>query len=391
MFDTLSQPPEDALHGVMARFAKDPRYDKIDLGVGVYRDETGASPLMAAVAEAEAAHIVEQTSKSYLGLCGDERFLDAMTRLLLKGAKSDRIAVIQTVGGTGGVWLALACAKLANPETTVHIGLPTWPNHLSICAQLGLSVKTFDYFDKTRQSVLFDEMHAVASKAESGDILILHGPCHNPTGADLSAGQIAEILQTCQERGVAPLVDAAYYGLGGDIDDDLAGIRRWLESFPEAFVVLSCSKSFSLYRERTGVLFAAAENAKLAAMLQGHLELIARGTYSMPPAHGAAAVARVLSEPALEQQWRIELGAMRARIISVRAELAEVGADLPALSFIAGQKGIFSLLPINETTVGRLSSEHGVYMAQSGRINVAGFKDGDPKRFVEALRKVLVT
>lgn len=393
IFHKLDAAPEDALHGVMARYAADTRTEKMDLGVGVYRDATGASPIMEAIARSQAALLSEETSKSYLGLRGDESFLDGMTALLFPdGIKFlNSIASVQTVGGTGGIWLALQLAVMANPELTVHIGVPTWPNHISICSLNEIKYETYPYFDQKDQRLDYEAMVVALQKAGKGDVFIFHGPCHNPSGVDLSRDQFLELLSLCAQRGVIPLIDAAYYGLGNGLDEDLAGIKEALLICPESFLVMSCSKSFGLYRERVGILFASMENAAAASRVLGQMERIGRATYSMPPSHGAASVAGVLSDPELTRLWRTELGEMRMRLIGVRTELADYAREASALGEVKAQKGIFSLLPISGEHVDQLERSHGIYMPRSGRINLAGFKTGDVQRFVAALRDVLST
>lgn len=388
MFQSLSQPPADALHGIMARYAADERPNKIDLGVGVFRDQRGVSPVMRAIAEAERRRTERGETKAYQGISGDPRFLVAMETLVFGANDKTRRAAIQTVGGTGGVYLAMACGKAANPNATVHIGNPTWPNHLSIANRLDLPVSTFEYFDKQTQTVRFDNLMDEIAHANDGDLFVFHGPCHNPTGADLTEAQLTDAIAACGDKRITPLIDAAYYGLGAPLEGDLAALRRALTKTPEAFLVVSCSKAFGLYRERTGVLFALCDNVKATGIVQATLETIGRSTYSMPPAHGAALVTEVLSDEALMHDWRTELYSMRTRVETLRTQLSQFANQLPALQAIAEQRGIFSLLPIDAVAVSAMARDHAVYMPASGRINIAGFKDGDVSRFVEALNTV---
>lgn len=388
MFNSLPAPPEDALHGVMARFAADKRPDKIDLGVGVYRDATGASPIMRAVTAAERSSLLSQTSKSYLPLRGDHRFLEGMRRLVLGDALEGRLASVQTVGGTGGVRLAIEIAARAKPTIKVLIGTPTWPNHLTICEMLGVEVVTFDYFDPLSQSIQFGQLEEALLSASSGDMLILHGPCHNPSGEDLNDSQLDQIIELANNRGVVLLIDAAYYGLGNDLATDFSRLAYVMENLPQAFLVLSCSKAFGLYRERTGVLFAAMPNGFETELVQSTLERIARGTYSMPPAHGANVVGRILADVELSRSWREELVEMRERVVAVRIELSETSNGDPRLAAVQRQKGIFSLLALSESEVLQLAQEHAIYMPASGRINIAGFKKGDIWRFCDAITRL---
>lgn len=385
MFSALPEPKEDALHAVMDRFRKDPRPDKIDLGVGVYRDAAGRSPVMDCVKQAEIYLAENEDSKAYLGLRGQEGFLASMEALVFPDGTPEMIGTLQSVGGTGGVRLGMEVIAKANPAARVFIGTPTWPNHHSIASILGLQIITYPHFNVETQQLCVDEMMTALKTARRGDIVVLHGPCHNPTGADLSAQNWEAVLTLLEETGAIPLFDAAYYGLGNAADDDLAVLRSALIRLPDAVLVMSCSKAFSLYRERTGVVFFKAGTHKTARTIIGTAETIGRATYSMPPSHGAAAVAHVLGVEALRESWQTELAEMRTRIQSVRAALAAHAHDIPALSHVAGQKGIFSVLPIGPVMVQAMAQDHGIYMPASGRINIAGFKAGDVDLFAHAL------
>jgi len=385
-YSTLAIPEPDALHGVMAKYHADTRPDKMDLGIGVYRDALGYAPVMRSIKKAERILVNVEMSKSYLGLAGVERFVSAMTKLLFRESPFDRYAAIQSVGGSGGIRLALDIAALANPDMTVHIGNPTWPNHLAICDSLGVSTQTFGYFDKVSQALRVDEIFSSVEQAKPGDVVILHGPCHNPTGADLTNDEFLALIRMAQQQGVIPLIDAAFYGVGNDLDEDLVLMKLALEMCPQAFLVMSCSKTFGLYRERTGVLFAATPNETQRALVQGTLEKLARSNYSMPPAHGANSVATVLSNDRLRGLWSGELETMRSRLLEVRRDLAQVGADLREFSTIIKHKGLFSLLPINADVVDTLADKHAIFMPRSGRINIAGIKPGHSERIVDAIR-----
>jgi len=387
-YSTLAIPEADALYGVMARYHADTRSNKMDLSVGVYRDAMGYSPIMKATKKAERVLVNVEISKSYLGLAGVERFVTAIRGLLFGEAEFDRYAAIQSVGGSGGVRLAIEIASLANNDLTVHIGTPTWPNHFSICQSLGIKTKSFSYFDKRSQILCVDEIFSAIESAEAGDVVILQGPCHNPTGADLSNDEFLALIRIAELRGVIPLIDAAYYGLGNDINEDLTMMRLALETCPQAFLVMSCSKTFGLYRERTGVLFAATPDVTQKALVQATLEKLARSNYSMPPAHGANVVAAILSNTQLRKLWSEELSEMKARVARVRQTLSELGAGVAELSSISNQKGIFSLLPIESETVARLADEHAIFLPDSGRINIAGVKQGDAERLVHAIKCV---
>ncbi len=388
MFASLPTPPEDALHAVIGRYNADPRDHKIDLGVGVYRDERGHSPIMRAVTAGQRQLALNETSKGYLALRGDVRFLSGMAQLTFGAALPDRVAALQSVGGTGGVRMAIELAANAKPDLTVFVGVPTWPNHIGICGQLKVRCETYNYFDVATQQLNIEATRAALSSAQAGDVFVLHGPCHNPSGADLPIAIMSELIDAAATKGVIVLVDAAYYGLGNELDDDLNELAQLVLAAPQAALVLSCSKSFGLYRERTGVLFVACANAAQARVVQGTLEYIARGSYSMPPSHGAAVVGEVLADAILTADWRAELIQMRSRVAHVRAQLETQSCNRsaqPLLAAVAQQKGIFSLLPLTPDDVARLAKNSAVYMPQSGRINVAGFKTGDVEAFIEAL------
>ncbi|MEM7729872.1 MAG: aromatic amino acid transaminase [Pseudomonadota bacterium] len=387
-FDTLTSPPVDALHGVMARFAADPRENKLDLGVGVYRNAEGRSVVMPAVREAERHLLETEDSKRYLGLRGVDAYLDGMRGLLFPDGAPDPYAQVQTVGGTGGIRLAMELAKRANPQARVLLGLPSWPNHATISELVGLELVTYPYFQKATQSLDFEAMISCLEAARRGDVLILHGPCHNPTGADLLDEQLSQVAALMRERGVVPLIDAAYYGMDDPIEDDLARLRTLLDAVGEAYLILSSSKVFSLYRERVGTLFVKTHGEAARDLVQRTLERVARATYSMPPSHGAAAVGIMLGSDALRQSWRADLEAMRHRVRSIREAIDIHAGRIPTLGAVNTQKGIFSLLPLSAEQVDALAKDHAIYMPASGRINVAGLRTQDVEPFCEAVASV---
>jgi aromatic-amino-acid transaminase len=390
MFNRLVPPPEDALHGVMARYAADKRPEKIDLGVGVFRNETGKSPIMRAVLKAEHAHLSAQTSKSYLSLRGDPGFLQGMHKLAFNQNTNDQVASIQSVGGTGAIRLALELALESTPEMKVIVGLPTWPNHLTICEKVGVKTKTFTYFNKSSQRVIVENVRKAILEGTPGDVIVLHGPCHNPSGADLSDDELFDFIKLAISRGLIPLIDIAYYGLGEKLNKDLERLRALENLMPRGMIAMSCSKAFGLYRERLGILFVKTESSNERNIVQGTLERMARGNYSMAPAHGAAVVSKILASESLYKMWFDELTEMRDRLSDIRAALTMASDGDPRLDFINKQQGIFSLLPITTEDVEGLARSAGIYMPKSGRINIAGFKTGDVNRFCEALSKIPV-
>ena len=366
----------------------DKRGHKIDLGVGVYRDDTGQSSVMEAIKYAELILHEEEDSKMYLGLEGVATFISEMSNFLYPQGIDDRMAAIQSVGGTGGIRLAIEITARSNPNLKVHVGVPTWPNHINICDALNIEVVTYSYLDDTQQSVNYNKIIETIVNASPGDIIVLHGPCHNPTGTDMSPEQYLNIIKVASEHGIVPLIDAAYYGLGTELEGDLKLLGEALNMCQEGFLIMSCSKAFGLYRERVGILFAATKNAQTRQIVQASLEKSARNIYSMPPAHGAHSVAKVLSTKALSTSWKLELSQMRKRVAEVRKELFLHGRGNPILDKVPHQKGIFSLLPISQSSVERFATEHAIYMPNYGRINLAGFKKGDIELFVDALNKV---
>lgn len=392
MFDHLGVAPADALHAVMARFRADPRPDKIDLGVGIYRDADGLSPVMNAVRAAERLRIERQETKAYQSLAGDGLFIEAMTDLVFgrdhPAVRDGRLAAIQGTGGTGSLRIALELAGFAAPAARLHLGLPTWPNHIGLADAVGIERVEHRYFVVGEGRLDLVAIEAAARGAGAGDLFLLHGPCHNPTGADLTPGEREALHAILAERGAVPLIDAAYYGLGDGLGPDLRLLRDAASASPRALISVACSKSFGLYRERTGILFAVCADAAERNRVQGRIERISRTLVSMPPAHGAATVALVLTEPALRADWEAELAAMRDRMLGVRAELAALANVAPMLRGVDQERGIFKLLALGPEQIDRLARDHAIHMAPSGRANLAGLKAGDAARFARAIAAV---
>ena len=387
LLDTLAPQPADPLLGLIGQFRADPRVDKLDLGVGVYFDAHGDTPVFKAVKLAERRLWERQETKRYLGPEGDREFTAAVSRLLLDGAGVDgRWIALQTPGGTGAVRLGLETLKLVGVGR-VLLGLPSWPVHANILDALGLETVSYRHYDPATGGVDIAALMERVESAGRGETLLVHGCCHNPSGADLTEAQWITLADALERRGVVPLIDLAYHGLGEGLAEDLVGVRAVLARVPEAMVAYSCDKNFGLYRERTGALFTIADSAASANRVEGHQHAIARAVWSMPPDHGAAVVRGILTDDALEPIWRMELDMMRERIRSVRDSLA--AADTPiATAAIGRQNGLFSLLPLSPTRVARLRESHGVYMANSGRINVAGLTEANLPHFVDALRSL---
>jgi len=386
LFDGLKPQAPDALLALIGMFAADPREGKIDLGVGVYRDETGATPVFRAVKAAEARLVETQSSKSYLGPEGDIRFTELLKPIVF-GAGTDTSAIVgvQTPGGTGALRLAAELIASAKPKATIWLGTPTWPNHPPTFSSAGLTLATYRYFDQAAQAIRFDEMMDALNGAEAGDVVLLHGCCHNPTGANLTAAQWNDVAEVVSKRGLVPLVDLAYQGLGGGLDEDAAGLRQVLDAADDVIVAYSCDKNFGLYRDRVGALYVRARQKARADLIFANMMALARPNWSMPPDHGAAVVRTILDDAGLAADWRAELTSMRERIAAVRKALA---AGDNHLAPIAQQQGMFSLLPLSGEQVATLRKDHAVYMAGSGRANLAGLTLKTVPKFIEALRAV---
>jgi len=378
-FFRLAPQPPDPLLKLIGDFAADTRSGKIDLGVGVYRAEDGATPVLAAVKEAERRLLAEQNSKSYLGPEGNVGFNRALKALVF-GADSDAIS-IQTPGGTGALRLAMDVIARTNPKTRVWVGEPTWPNHLALLAASGLQVVKYRHFDQETQTMHFDEALNALKKAEPGDVVLLHGCCHNPTGADFSSTQWASLADMIAARKLLPLIDLAYQGFGDSFGLDVEGPRTVIEHCGEALLAYSCDKNFALYRERVGALFAFARGTRDAVL--SNILSCARSNWSMPPDHGAAVVATILNDETLTRMWRAELKVMHDRIAAMRRALAAIHPDFAP---IEAQRGLFSLLPVDPAGVDWLKEKFGVFMPRSGRINVAGLTGENTPRFGEAWR-----
>ncbi|WP_083901534.1 amino acid aminotransferase [Azospirillum sp. B4] len=386
LFDALQQQPADALLSLIGLYRDDPRAQKLDLGVGVYRDETGATPVLRAVKAAEARLLETQGSKSYLGPEGDIRYAELLQPIVFgRTLAADQLAGVQTPGGTGALRLAADLIAAARPGAKVWLGTPTWPNHAPIMKAAGLTVATYRYYDQATQTVLFDEMMAALSGAAAGDVVLLHGCCHNPAGADLTPDQWRAVAEVVAARGLIPLVDLAYQGLGDGLEQDAAGARLVLDSVPDALLAYSCDKNFGLYRERVGALYAKAATPARTELMRSNILSLARANWSMPPDHGAALVRVILEDAALTADWRAELTVMRTRINQVRQALA---AGDSALAFLGRQHGMFSLLPLSAEQVGVLRRDHAVYMAGSGRVNLAGLTLATVPQFIDSLRAV---
>jgi aspartate aminotransferase len=376
MFAHLSAQPKDKILALMAAYKEDPRDTKVDLGVGVYKDASGNTPVMRAVKAAERRLVDEQTSKAYVGLAGDPAFSDAMIDLVLDGAVArERVAAVATPGGTGAIRQGLELIKLAAPDATVWISNPTWPNHPSIIKYLDMPMAEYRYFDEATRGVDFDGMLADLGQVKAGDVVLLHGCCHNPTGANLTVDQMQQAIAVIKDVGAMPFVDIAYQGFGDGLDADGAATRAIAASFDNVLIAASCSKNFGVYRERTGILMAIACNQDERDLAQQNLSYLNRQNYSFPPDHGARVVTMILTDPALRADWEAELEDTRLGMLELRQQLA---SELRRLSnsdrfdFLATHRGMFSRLGTTPEKVEKLRADHGIYMVGDSRMNIAG-------------------
>ena len=373
----------DSLLALIALANADPRPDKIDVGVGVFRDGQGNTPILKVMKEAERRLLETQASKSYLGSAGDKRFAELLRPILLgEHADDERIAGVQTPGGCGALRLGFELIATINPGARVFVGTPTWPNHPPIIEAARLEAVEYPYYERGQAVIRFDEMLEVLSNGLPGDVALLHGCCHNPTGADLSDEQWREVTRVVAERGLIPFVDIAYQGFARGLNEDSAGLRGILSACDEVIIAQSCDKNFSCYRDRVGALFLKTGSAEATARAMAHVFQRAREMWSMPPDHGAAAVHIILDDPQLRADWLVELEAMRDRINSVRQRIASADARL---AFIGRQFGMFSMLPLSREQVLELRERHSIYMADSGRFNVVGMADHAIDRFIAAV------
>lgn len=396
VFETLKPLPPDAILGIMTLFRADPDPRKIDLSVGVYQDEDGRTPILESVRRAERDVLDAQQTKSYVAIAGNAGFNRGIEQLLLGAdhpALADgRVVTVQTPGGSGGLCAAGHLIRRAKGDARIHVSDPSWPNHIPLLTLSGLGIETYPYYDHARHGVDFERMAAAVEKMPAGDLLLLHGCCHNPCGADLTGEQWRVLAEICERRGIVPFVDLAYQGFADGLDEDAYGPRLLAERLPEVVVVTSCSKNFGLYRERVGALSLVCAGAQSAEGVASHAANVARSIYSMPPDHGAAIVERILSDAELRARWAEEVGAMRDRLNALRRlladKLAERGTPMD-FSFIAGERGMFSFLGLEREQVVALRERFHVYMVESSRINVAGINSGNVDYVADAIAGVL--
>ncbi|WP_054008212.1 amino acid aminotransferase [Cypionkella psychrotolerans] len=374
MLETLNPQPQDKILQLIQLYKDDPRSDKIDLGVGVYKDATGLTPVMRAVKAAEKKLWEVETTKTYTGLAGEPAYNAAMVKMILGEGYTDRAASVATPGGTGAIRQALELIKLAAPNATVWLSNPTWPNHPSIIKYLGMNMADYRYFDAETRGIDFAGLMEDLAGVKAGDAVLLHGCCHNPTGANLNADQWAEVAKLLLAKGATPFVDLAYQGFGDGLEQDAAATRMIAQTFPEVLIAASCSKNFGIYRERTGILIALGDPAR-RAVTQGNLAFLNRQNYSFPPDHGARLVTMILEDDALRADWKAELEEVRLNMLTLRQNLADElrrATNSDRFDFVASHRGMFSRLGLTETQVNILRDQHGIYMVGDSRINIAG-------------------
>jgi aspartate aminotransferase/aromatic-amino-acid transaminase len=378
MWNEIQAAPEDAILGLTEAFKNDPRFAKINLGVGVYVDDEGHTPILDSVKAAEKRIFESQNTKSYMPIAGEAAYGDEVQKMIF-GSLCDRAETIHTPGGTGALRVAAELLRSFSSKT-IWVSDPTWANHNNIFEAAGLTVKTYPYYNAATKDLNADGFFAALEKIPAGDCVLLHACCHNPSGVDISAGQWKQIAQIAQKNGWSALVDFAYQGFGSSLEADRIGVEELLKSGIDFFVASSFSKNFGLYRERTGALTAVAATSAAAATAMSHLKATARVLYSNPPAHGGMIVTAILKDAALSSLWKKELDGMREHIARARVALAEglTQRGVPMdCSFMTKQKGMFSFSGLTKDQVNFLKTEKAIYIVGSGRINVAGLTHGN--------------
>lgn len=396
MFNSLIAMPADPILGLLTQYREDTHPQKVDLGVGVYKDPTGVTPILNCVKKAEKFRLDTETTKVYIGPTGSPQFNTLMTELAFGANHSailaNRIRTVSTPGGTGALRVAGDFIKRCNPNAVLWVSDPTWANHIGLFEAAGITVKTYPYYDYDSKSLKFDEMLASLSQVSPDDVVLFHACCHNPSGMDLTTAQWDKVVALTKDQGFTPLIDMAYQGFGDGVDIDAYGVRHMAAAVDNMILCSSCSKNFGLYRERIGSCSVIAKDANTANVAQSVLLYVVRCLYSMPPAHGAAIVETILGSAELTQEWRDELKVMRDRINGNRAILVDKlkanGVDRD-FSFIARQKGMFSFLGVDPEQVVRLQKEFSIYMVGSSRISIAGISEDNVDYLAQSIAKVL--
>ncbi len=393
MFESLEPAAADAILGLIGEHRADPRPEKVDLGVGVYRNEAGETPVMDVVKKAEHRLLGTQTSKAYIGTAGDPEFNAAMQELVFAdSASAERLSTIQTPGGSASLRVAAGLLLRANPDAVLWVSDPTWNNHTPLLGGAGLNLKTYPYYDAESNSIRFDEMLDALRAADSGDVVLLHACCHNPSGLDPSEEQWRAIADVIVERKLVPFVDMAYLGFAHDLETDAFSVRHLAGRVPEMLVSTSCSKNFGLYRDRVGTLTMLAVDADSRAIVESQANSFVRTMYSVPPDHGAAVVSIILNDAELRAQWVAELDGMRERLSGMGALLHDalkIKAPDHDFSHLLHSNGMFCFLGVTPEQVNRLKKDFGVYMVGSSRINVAGITPGNVDYLASSIAAVL--
>jgi len=389
MFETLKKAPLDKIFALLGEYRADKRADKLDLGIGVYKDASGNTPIMRAVATAETQMLAEQTTKTYVGVSGNRGFCDAIVDLVFGGSiDQTRIASVQAPGGTGSLWVIMQLLNRARPHAKVWVSDPSWPNHWPMLEQAGLSPHFYPYFDPKTRAVRFEDMLACLDQLGPDDIVLLHACCHNPTGSNLTAGQWDRIALSLKKTGAFPLLDLAYLGFGDGLEADAYGVRKIAQTCPEAMIGFSASKNFGLYRERAGVAIGVAPEEKTAKIVFSQMANVIRASFSQSPDHGAEIVRRIMSNSELRADWEAELSEMRERMLRLRHNLAaslRKFSNSSEFDFIAEHRGMFSLLGLPAEVVKRLKTENAIYLIDDSRANIAGIPEHDTDKLAQAI------
>lgn len=389
MFETLKKAPVDKIFALLGEYRADTRPEKMDLGIGVYKDASGNTPVMRAVTTVEQQMLDEQTTKTYVGVTGNRGFCDAVVDLVFGDSIDlDRVSSAQAPGGTGSLWVIIQLLNRARPGGKVWISDPSWPNHYPMMELAGLEPHTYPYFDPETRKVRFEEMLACLDRLGPDDTVLLHACCHNPTGANLTPDQWDQIAESLARTGAFPLLDLAYLGFGDGLETDAYGVRKVAQTVPEAMIAFSASKNFGLYRERAGVAIAVTKDKDQAAIVLSQMGNVIRASFSQSPDHGAEIVRRILTDKKLRAEWEVELGEMRDHMLRNREKLAasmRKKSNSDEFDFIAEHRGMFSLIGLDKEQVAKLKDEHGIYAIDDSRINIAGVREDETDALAEAL------
>ena len=390
MLEQLQQQPPDKILALMQTFKEDPRANKLDLGIGVYKNENGQTPIINAVKKAEKILWEQETTKSYTKLTGDSDFQTVMKELIFSDCVSENIiSTAHTPGGTGAIRQAFELIRLASPNSKIWISNPTWPNHISILKFLNIPYSEYVYFDKKTCELNFDGMMESLKNTKPGDIILLHGCCHNPTGANLNNDQWKELQKFLCDNQLVPLIDLAYQGFGDGLDEDAYGVRLLAKKCKEVILAASCSKNFGIYRERTGILFTISENEKIKNISSNTLAFLNRQNFSFPPDHGGKLVTLILKNEELKSSWIKELNEMRLNMLDIRKSLAEElrkESQSNRFDFLETHRGMFSLLGATKDQALNMREKHAIYMIEDSRVNIAGL---NKKRLSKLARAII--